>query len=211
MKNSIAILAGGRSRRMGKDKALMQLDPNGPSLLKLVIEAVRPLTDDLFAVASGRPEYARFGAAVKPDLYPNAGALGGIGSALRHARGERTLVVSCDHPYLSRALLEAMLAWPGEWEALVPVVEGESRQGGGQIRQTLHAVYTKRCLPAIEAAIAAGRLQTAGILREVQSLELPVEALKAFDPELRSLMSINTPSELDRARARAFDALNSAT
>lgn len=196
---------------MGSDKALLRLDPEGPPLLQLVMQAVRPLTDDLFMVASGRPDYARFDLPIVPDRFPDAGALGGIGTALAHARGDRVLVVSCDHPFLNRRLLQAMLAWPGDWDALVPVVVGESRQGGALIRQTLLAVYTRRCLPAIEAAIRSGRLQTVQFLRDVRTVELPTDQLRKFDPELASLVSINTREELRRARERTLDELNRST
>lgn len=197
---SVAILAGGMSKRLGTDKALVRLAPDEPPLLGLVIDRVRPLSDDLFVVSSPRPAYEQFGIEVKPDLYPATGVLGGIGSALRHARHDACLVVSCDHPFLNRALIEAMVAAPGEWDLVVPVMPGESRQGGATVRQTLHAVYRKSCLPAIERKLAEGRLQIVGFFDDVRVAEFPLETTLAIDPLLRSFFSVNTPEALETAR-----------
>lgn len=200
---SVAALAGGQSRRMGTDKALLRLDPDGPTLLERVVKCVSALSDDVFIVASGRPDYEAAGAPVRPDLFAEGAVLGGIGSAIRHARHDRCLVVSCDHPFLSLPLLGAMAGWPGAWDVLVPTTIGASRQGGGTVRQTLHAVYGKGCLPAIERALADGRRQIVGFFPEVRVVELPEETVRRYDPALRSFFSVNTPEALALARAMA--------
>ncbi|MCS7050494.1 MAG: molybdenum cofactor guanylyltransferase, partial [Thermomicrobium sp.] len=110
MSTSVAILAGGQSRRMGRDKAL--LDFHGEPLLGRVLRRVRPLTDDLFIVASDRPAYLQFGVPVVPDRIPDAGPLGGIYSALLSARHEYCLVLSCDLPFVDPLLLQGLLALP---------------------------------------------------------------------------------------------------
>lgn len=197
---SVAILAGGMSKRLGTDKALVRLADDDRPLLGLVIDRVQPLSDDVFVVSSPRPAYDQFGVAVKPDLYPEAGVLGGIASALRHARHDACLVVSCDHPFLNPALLEAMIATPGEWDVLVPVLAGESRQGGRTVRQTLHAIYGRNCLPAIERKIGQGQLQIVGFFEDVRVSEIEQPALQVFDPDQRSFFSVNTPEALKTAR-----------
>jgi molybdopterin-guanine dinucleotide biosynthesis protein A len=197
---SIAVLAGGSSRRLGSDKALATLTDGGPPLLRIVLDRVRPLSDDLFVVSPPRPGYERFGVPVVPDRFPETGPLGGIASALRHAREERCLVLPCDHPFLNPALLRAMIATPGDWDALVPVLPGESRQGEGAVRQTLHAIYRKSCLPAIERRVREARLQVAGLFDEVRAKELDVEWLRVHDPELRSFFSMNTQESLATAK-----------
>jgi molybdopterin-guanine dinucleotide biosynthesis protein A len=165
-----------------------------------VLESVRPLSDDVFVVASDRREYEPFGVAVLPDLYADAGVLGGIASAIRHAKRDRCLVVSCDHPFLNRALLRAMLEIEGDWDALIPVLPGKSRQGEQLIRQTLHAIYTDRCLPAIEHSLREQRLQTVGFLADVRVREIGLAEISKIDPELSSFFSVNTPDALEVAR-----------
>lgn len=197
---SIAILAGGGSTRFGTDKALASLEPDGPPLLQIAIDRVRILSDDLFIVSPPRAIYATLGPPVLPDLYPGTGPLGGIASAIRHARHERCLVVSCDHPFLNRALLRAMIDDPDECDVLVPVLSGASRQGGTTVRQTLHAIYRTRCLPAIERRLAEGRLQVVGFYDDVDVKELPEEWARVYDPQLRSFFSANTPVAIETAR-----------
>jgi molybdopterin-guanine dinucleotide biosynthesis protein A len=197
---SVAVLAGGKSTRLGTDKALVRLAPDDVTLLELVLNRVGPLSDDVFVVASDRPEYEAFGAPVRPDLYPDAGVLGGIASALGHAGDNACLVVSCDHPFLNPRLLNALVQTPGEWDVLIPALPGESRQGGRVVRQTLHAIYGPGCLGPIERSLAQGRLQIVGFFDDVRVQEVEREILVEFDPSLRSFFSVNTPEALEIAK-----------
>ena len=108
--------------------------------------------------------------------------------------------MSCDHPFLVRPLLQAMLEDRDEWQVLVPVEAGESRQHGGRIRHALHAVYDKSCLSAIERSLAAGRLQVVSFYPEVVVKELDETWVNRLDPDRLSLISVNTPAALERAR-----------
>lgn len=196
---SVAVLAGGKSRRLGRDKALVRLIPGDATLLELVLARVRHLSDDVYVIATDRPVYATFGAPVLPDRYPEAGVLGGIATALRYARHQACLVVSCDHPFLNPILLGTIIATLGEWDVVVPTIPGSSRQGGTRIRQTLHAIYHRRCLPAIERAIEAGRLQIVSFFDDVRVREIDIDDIVRIDPELRSFFSVNTPEALETA------------
>ncbi len=198
---SAAVLAGGLSRRMGTDKALLPLRPGDPPLAQVVLSTVGAIADDRFVVASGRPEYARFGVPVVPDRYPDAGTLGGIATALTTAQHERCLVVACDMPFLSLPLLRWMAEQPGEYDVLVPRLPGQSRQGSGLVYQTLHAIYARRCLPAIEGRLAEGRLQVIGFFNDVRVRAIDLDTVRALDPELRSFFNANTPAAIEDARA----------
>lgn len=197
---SAAVLAGGRSSRMGTDKALLAAEPGGRTMLELALGRLREVASETFIVASGRPEYERFGAPLVADAFPGSGALGGIASALRAARHDRCLVVACDMPLLNPDLLRMMIAFPGDWEVLAPAVDGESRQGRGQVIQTLHAIYAKSCLPAIEARLAAGEYKVIGFFPEVRAVLIPERDLRRHDPELRSLVNANTPEAFAAVR-----------
>ncbi len=197
---SAAVLAGGMSTRMGRDKALLPLAPGGPAMIELVLNRVRQVADDVRIIASDRPGYERFGVPVVPDEYPGTGTLGGIATALRTARHERSLVVACDMPFLSGPLLAAMAAWPGEWQALVPVTLGESRQGSGEIMQTLHAIYARSCLPVIVPRLVNGQYKVIGFFDQITVERIPESIVRGFDPALTGFHNANTPEAFKAAQ-----------
>jgi len=197
---SAAVLAGGKSSRMGQDKALLRLRPGDPPLAEGVIRLVERVAADVFVVASDRPAYAGFGVPVVPDRYPDAGTLGGIATALAVARHDRCLVVACDMPFLVEGLLRWMAAQPPDHDLLIPRVPGESRQGGGVIYQTLHAIYARRCLPPIERQLAAGDRRVVGFFDHVRVRVIAPEELAVLDPLGRSFFNANTPAAAEEAR-----------
>lgn len=191
---------------MGRDKALLPLVEGGLPMLAVVVERLREVADDVTIVANDVERYARFGAEVVPDAHAGAGPLGGIYAAVRHAAHEHCLVVACDLPFLSPVLLHWMAGQPRDYDVLVPVLPGESRQGRpGGVLQTLHAIYGKGCLPAIESRIREGNRQVIGFFDEVAVRTIEVDAIKDRDPQLRSFFNANTPEALaaaaDMARA----------
>jgi molybdopterin-guanine dinucleotide biosynthesis protein A len=195
---SAAILAGGKSRRMGRDKALLEI--GGRPLLEIVADRLAPLVADLIVVASDRPDYDRFGLPVYPDRYSEAGSLGGIFTALDAARFEHCLVVACDMPLINPDLVAFMAAQPRDYDVLVPALPAErSDQGGDETLETLHAIYSKRCLPAIRSRLDAGRYKIVGFFDDVRVRRLDVATVRRFDPELHSFFNANTPEEFDWA------------
>ena len=203
---SVAVVAGGRSRRMGRDKALIEI--HGRPLLQRVIAQVSTVGDEVFVVASERPEYAAFGVRVVPDRVPGAAALGGIYTAVAEASHPFCLVVACDMPYISSDLLRHMAGLPREYDALVPVTTGDPTQGTRDTFETLHAIYGKSCLPAMARRLERGDLKLAELLAELNVRRLPDSAIRTYDPELLSFFNANTPEDVAWARrhAAAFDA-----
>jgi molybdopterin-guanine dinucleotide biosynthesis protein A len=182
---------------MGSDKALLPLVAGGEPLLGLVLGQLAQVSDDLLVVANKQDRYASFGVRVVPDLHPEVGALGGIEAAITWAAHEHCLVVACDMPFLSLPLLQRMVSEPRNYDVLVPLVPGESRQRpDGLVFQTLHAIYSKRCLPFIEKRIAEGKKQVIGFFEDVRVRTLDVTEIVRWDPELRSFFNANTPAAL---------------
>jgi molybdenum cofactor guanylyltransferase len=191
---SVAILAGGQSRRMGRDKALLRVGSS--TLLELVAERVKPLGAELFVVGSAREAYEELGVRVVADLRPGSGSLGGVYTALKTARYERCLVVGCDMPFLSRRLLHYMCGLPFDYDVLVPVLGGErSNQGLERTFETLHAIYARTALPAIERRIDRGAFKIADLIGDVLAREIDEATVRSFDPELRSFFNANTPDD----------------
>ncbi len=197
---SAAALAGGQSRRMGTDKALLPLVAGGQPMLGVVLERLFTVADDVLVVANDQARYATLGARVVPDLHREVGALGGIQAAIAWSAHEHCLVVACDMPFLSLPLLRRMADEPRDYDVLVPLIPGQSRQrGDGLVFQTLHAIYSKRCLPFIEKRIAEGNKQVVGFFEDVRVRTLEAAEIARWDPDLRSFFNANTPEALRAA------------
>lgn len=205
---SAAILAGGQSRRMGTDKALLRLTPDSPTLVELVLAAVRTVADEVFLVAND-DRLAHLGLRTVPDAFPGAGSLGGIYSAVAGSRTTHCLIVACDMPFLSVPLLRALAAVPRDYDVLAPYLNvGANRQGGDAgVYETLHAIYSRTTLPAMHEQLVIGQYRIVGFFPQVRVQRFPEAAVRAHDPNLRSFFNVNTPERLVEARQLAGMAL----
>jgi molybdopterin-guanine dinucleotide biosynthesis protein A len=201
---SAAILAGGQSRRMGTDKALLRLTPDGPTLIERVLAAARTVASDVFLVAND-DRLAWLGLRTVPDAFPGAGSLGGIYSAVAAAREQHCLVVACDMPFLDPPLLRVLADAPRDYDVLAPYLEvGTNRQGGAKgVYETLHAIYGRGALPAMRAQLAAEQYRIVGFFPDVRVHAMPEETVRGLDPHLRSFFNVNTPERLAEARIHA--------
>ncbi len=194
MKVTGVIQAGGRSTRMGGEpKALVTV--GGQRIIERIIQAVAPAVDDLLLVTNTPDLYAFLGVPMLPDAFPDHGSLGGIYSGLQSASADAAFTVACDMPFLSPAVVRWVVAHAGQADVVIPRV-------GGQL-QVLHALYARACLPHIEERLRAGRLKVSGFFESVSVLEIAEEELAGLDDPMRCFMNVNTPQELERARALA--------
>ena len=191
------ILAGGRSRRLGRDKAVEPF--GGQPLIRRVIERVAPLADEIVVVvadtARGQALPLDVEHRVAVDIYPDGGSLGGIFSGLSTANTDWGLVVACDMPFLNVPLLEYMLGQRNGCDAVVPQP--------GAFPEPTHALYSRACLPHIEARLRANDLKISGFFEEVRVRYVDEEEIRQFDPELLSFFNVNSPEDLARAHALA--------
>ncbi len=194
---SAAILAGGRARRFGgTDKAALRL--GAARVIDRQLAALSVVADDIAIVSNDPSRYAALQLPVFPDAIPGAGALGGVYTALVHARRDFVLIVACDLPFVSAALFERLIdemsdEISGEHDAVIP----RSARG----LEPLCALYHRRCAAAARARIDRGDLQVSELAREIRVRELGAEALAAYDPDERLFVNINTPHDYARARA----------
>ncbi len=184
---SVAILAGGRSRRMGRDKSLLPLA--GRPLLAHVIERCAQLQVEMFLVTNQPAAHQRFGLPMVSDALPGAGALGGLYTALLYSSTADVLCVACDMPFLNPILLKEMAQQRGGMDGVVPVIAGRP--------EPLHAVYNRVCIPAISAQIARGDLKLTGFYHHVNLRYVDESWVRQLDPELRSFTNLNTPADLE--------------
>jgi molybdopterin-guanine dinucleotide biosynthesis protein A len=186
------ILAGGKSRRMGGlPKALIPF--GGRSLIEHIAETLRSVLSDCLVVTNTPDLYASLGLPMVGDVLPDTGSLGGIYSGLLAAPGDHALCVACDMPFLSAPLAAHLAGRAAEADVVIP-------DAGGKL-QTLHAVYGKACLPAMERRLRAGRFTIADFLGDVRVARIPAAEIAPFaDPDV-AFMNLNTPEDVARARA----------
>lgn len=185
-----AILAGGQSRRMGQDKATLLID--GEPLLLRIARLMRSIVADLAVI--GPPERATLvpDTPVIPDRWPDCGPLGGIATALQSSlSGEVIVVVGCDMPFLNPALLRHLITLAPNVDAVVARLDGQAHP--------LHAVYQRRCLPLLEAQLAAGDLRVHRFLTQIKVCYVEPPELTQFDPTHLSTFNSNTPEEWQQA------------
>jgi len=196
MKVTGVIQAGGRSVRMGgRPQALIDL--SGRPIIERVVAALSPAVDDMLIVTNTPELYAFLGLAMVEDVYPDHGSLGGIYSGLKAAAGGAALTVACDMPFLHPGVVQLVADRAGEGDVVIPRV-------GSQL-ETMHAAYAKACLPHIEERLIAGRLKIVEFFERVRVVEITEEDVARFrDPHV-AFMNVNTPEELERARALAAE------
>ncbi len=185
------ILAGGRSSRMGQNKALLELGE------KTIIEGQILELSKEFApliVVSNQPElYSFLGARVIQDQYPGYGPLAGIHAGLQAAPGNGAFVIPCDMPFITAELgLELVSRLEG--------ADGVVLSSCGKL-EPLCAVYHKRCLPVIEEFLQAKHLKIIDFYPLVNIRVLPAEDLALSRSAAEQLFNINTPAELHEARS----------
>jgi molybdopterin-guanine dinucleotide biosynthesis protein A len=186
------IQAGGRSTRMGgQPKALLEL--GGKRIIERVVDAIAGVLHDLLVVTNTPERYAFLGLPMVPDAFPDGGALGGIYTGLRAAAGDAAFTVACDMPFLHPAIVRMVVERAGEADVVIP-------RTGDQL-ETMHAVYGKACLPAMEAQLRAGQLKIVGFFADVRVVELDAAWMAPHRAPEIAFMNVNTPEELARARA----------
>jgi molybdopterin-guanine dinucleotide biosynthesis protein A len=206
-------LAGGVSRRIGRDKAFLEL--GGRPLIAHVVERLASVCTEVLIVAGDTSLYADLGVPVVEDRFRGVGVLGGLHAGLEAAKHDLALAVGCDMPFLNPDLLRAFAAWAEGFDAVVlrhkpslsslPLAGGKE---GGQFIEPLHAAYRRTCLPALEAAIRAGERRVVSFFSHVRvRYVIPAEVIP-FDPDLRSFRNVNTLREWEAVQAEweaAFD------
>ncbi len=196
---SVVILAGGQSRRMGRDKRALPWAPaadgSPQTLLGHVVATVSRLTDDVVLVANDDPGVT--GARVVGDLYPRSGSLGGIYSGLAAAAHDLAFVAAADMPFLSPPLILDLVGQASRADAVVPVTGGRP--------EPLHAVYRKTVLAPARRQIERRELKIALVFNGMSTVEVPEAEVRRLDPDLRSFWNLNTPEEYQRALVLAED------
>ena len=185
------VLAGGKSTRMGADKAFVHYD--GRTLLARALDLARPLTPDVRIVGS-REKFAPC-APVVEDVFCNCGPLGGIHAALRASSTDLNVMLAVDMPFVSSAFLRYLVRQAhGAPEAAVVV----PRSGGKW--QPLCAIYRRGFAEAAEAALRAGRNRIDLLFDVVRVRVMENEELERDGFSSAIFRNLNTPEEMKLGR-----------
>jgi molybdopterin-guanine dinucleotide biosynthesis protein A len=183
------ILAGGRSTRMGTNKALLEF--GGLRLIERVLRTIRPMFPEVRIVANDPDTYAYLDVPIWPDCIPEKGALGGLYTAVFHSTFAQTFCIACDMPFPNRAVIAYLRDQASGYDVVVP------RTSDGY--HPLHAIYSKSCLSHMEAMIHADRLKIDRLFPLVRLRTVEEEELLPMDPSLRCFVNVNTREELEAA------------
>lgn len=186
---SAAVLAGGQSRRMGQNKAFLRR-PDGQPFIMAILACLAQVSDDRLVVAGDLAPYAGLPARLVADRFPGHGPLAGVQAALLAARHPWCLVVACDLPWLSSALLRALATTPrpAAVRAVVP------RPGGRPA--PVVALYHRACAPVAERLLQDGQRRLRDLLAAIPVLFLDDDWLRRHDPTGRALDDVDTPADL---------------
>jgi molybdopterin-guanine dinucleotide biosynthesis protein A len=191
------LLAGGKSRRMGGDKRFLLV--GGHTLLEWSLAALRSLFQTVLVVIAQDSPPLKADVPVLRDLVQGCGSLGGLYTGLQQAPTEHVFVAACDMPFLDPAVIRYMAGFRTEADLVMASY-------GNKLHPT-HALYGRRCLPVVEEMIEARRVKIQELVAHPSlRVRLITEAeLEPIDPEGRSFLNVNRPSDLETVRKLLAD------
>jgi FdhD protein len=184
------ILAGGKSSRMGSNKALLPY--RGGRFIEAIHRQLAEIFAEVLLVTNNPEQYEFLPCRMVPDIFPDGGALADIHSGLCHSSNPAIFAVACDMPYLNSELIRHLAGRADKESVLIP--EGPAGL------EPLHAVYGRECLAVIEETLISGEKRILSFFDRVKIIKIKTEQIASFDPAFASFSNINTPDEYFRMR-----------
>ena len=184
------VLVGGKSQRMGEKKTSLKIGRK--QVMELILEKLRIVFDNVLIIGSSNFTYPLSQLKVLSDTIPGKGPLGGIYTGLTSSKSEYNFFCACDMPFLNVDLLEFMISEMDGSDAVIPMVRG--------FVEPLHAIYSKRCLPAIKNCLRSEDLKIKSFFSEIKCKYVPEKKIRKYDPFLLSFLNLNTPQTVELAR-----------
>jgi molybdenum cofactor guanylyltransferase len=179
------VTAGGRSSRMGKDKAWLELA--GRPMIEHVIAALQPVTTSVSIVANDLA-YAKLGLPVFADSQAGIGPLEAIRTSLRNSNAPRALLVGCDLPFVSSELFKFILGIGGDYDAVVPINADEKLE-------PLCAIYCARALGVVDALIRSGERKVSSLFDRVPTRFVRFDEFQHLAGSEFFFNNVNTPRD----------------
>ena len=186
---SAIILAGGKSSRMGRPKALLPFD--GEPLIVHTVRTLARLFADLVVVAAPGQELPPLPVTFVRDEVAYQGPVGGIYYGLRAACTEVCFVTSCDAPFLNLSFIAHLLSHIANYDVVVPFWQDRL--------QPLHAVYRRSVAPLLHEQLKRGELRPIFLYQKVRTREVSADEIRRFDPEGLSFRNLNSPEDYQAA------------
>ena len=187
----VGILIGGRSRRMGRPKALIRIE--NTTLIERTVAVARCVADDILLL--GQPTFALpeslSAIDVIPDRHRDTGPIGGLDALLSQRPGHACILLACDMPHLSEALLRRLTAVEEGFDAAVCRTAEPNAKSPGRWHPCC-SLYHASVLPIVESAIAAGRYGMNAMLAELR-----IQPIELQGDQTRAVENWNKPADLD--------------
>jgi molybdopterin-guanine dinucleotide biosynthesis protein A len=193
---SAVILAGGKSTRMGRNKAL--LDFGGEPLIGRLRGILKKAFDEVLISANESGIYQFLGVPVVPDVFIEAGSLAGIHAGLLRSQAQSCFFVACDMPFVNIELVRFLHGFTNDYDVVIPQsrLDNDSRTG----LEPLHAFYSRNCIPHVEEQLHCGDPKIIDFFPRVKVREVTVDEMRQLDPEGLSYFNINTQEKYELAK-----------
>lgn len=175
---------------MGEGKASLKIGRK--QVIELILEKLRVAFDNVLIVGNSSFIYPLSQVRVLPDAILGKGPLGGIYTGLLNSKSQYNFFCACDMPFLNVDLLKFIISEIDGSDAVIPVVRG--------FVEPLHAIYSKRCLPAIKNCLENEDLKIKSFFCKVKCKYIPENKIKRYDPSLLSFLNLNTPQTVESVR-----------
>jgi molybdopterin-guanine dinucleotide biosynthesis protein A len=184
------ILSGGKSTRMGENKALIRIE--GVPIIRRIHLLFQELFEEVIIVTNEKHLFQNLEARIVGDLFPKGGALGGLYTGLFFSSFQYAFCVACDMPYLNGNLIRYLFGKVQDYDVIVP----KTKDG----LEPLHAYYSWNCMNPIRVGLEQGQYKILDFYPLVKVNVIAQEELHTLDPDGRSFINVNTPEELLRLR-----------
>jgi molybdenum cofactor guanylyltransferase len=184
---TIAVLAGGRSTRMGQNKSFVEV--HGVPMIERVLDSVSPLGRPIMLITADSEVYAHYSLPMFADVIPHQGALGGLYTALYYSTTPYILCVACDMPFLNTDVLRYLLGHRHEANAVVAHING--------LWQPFPGIYHRCLLPSLKESLDKHQSQMQRVLNHMSVYPVSSKEILHIDPGLRTFTNINNPNELE--------------
>ena len=184
------ILAGGKSSRMGRNKAFLKIQ--GKTFIERQIDLLREIFDEIIISANTPSEYTFLNISVIKDVYPEKGPLGGIYTGLMNSRSLHTFFLACDMPFVELPLIQYLKGLVKDFDVVVP----QSERG----LEPLHAFYSKNCLAPIKRELTRNNLRIISFFSDVKVKIVELDTLTSSKSFRDSIRNLNTPDDYESVK-----------